>query len=148
MLISNRSTRTRSRCDALLASRRTNIFSTRSITRTSAYPWLDALNCCLVTPTLVVVLLIRFRYLLVHRIYFACISPNIISSNIITLAYLTFRCASTNVTLLKIVYSKTDVMNLLESAGFSRSNPYYIVQQGKVCLGGPRTYRCQLSSRA
>lgn len=23
-------------------------------------------------------------------------------------------------------------MNLLESAGFSRSNPYYIVQQGKV----------------
>eukprot|EP01134_Creolimax_fragrantissima_P007285 CFRG7285T1 len=28
--------------------------------------------------------------------------------------------------------SKTDVMNLLESAGFSRSNPYYIVQQGKI----------------
>jgi hypothetical protein len=29
-------------------------------------------------------------------------------------------------------------MNLLESAGFSRANPYYIVQQGKVgCfLGG------------
>lgn len=25
-----------------------------------------------------------------------------------------------------------DVMNLLESAGLSRSNPYYIVQQGKV----------------
>lgn len=25
-------------------------------------------------------------------------------------------------------------MNLLESAGFSRSNPYYIVKQGKVCL--------------
>lgn len=23
-------------------------------------------------------------------------------------------------------------MNLLESAGFSRSNPYYIVKQGKV----------------
>ena len=23
-------------------------------------------------------------------------------------------------------------MNLLESAGFSRANPYYIVQQGKV----------------
>lgn len=23
-------------------------------------------------------------------------------------------------------------MNLLESAGFSRSNPYYVVQQGKV----------------
>ena len=29
---------------------------------------------------------------------------------------------------------KADVMNLLESAGFSRSNPYYIVKQGKVCL--------------
>eukprot|EP01135_Chromosphaera_perkinsii_P000613 Nk52_evm16s136 gene=Nk52_evmTU16s136 len=27
---------------------------------------------------------------------------------------------------------KSDVMNLLESAGFSRSNPYYIVQQGKI----------------
>lgn len=27
---------------------------------------------------------------------------------------------------------KNDVMNLLESAGFSRSNPYYIVKQGKV----------------
>ncbi|TVU26595.1 hypothetical protein EJB05_29149, partial [Eragrostis curvula] len=29
---------------------------------------------------------------------------------------------------------KTDVMNLLESAGFSRSNPYYVVQQGKIAL--------------
>ncbi|XP_043271531.1 structural maintenance of chromosomes protein 3 [Venturia canescens] len=28
--------------------------------------------------------------------------------------------------------SRTDVMNLLESAGFSRSNPYYIVKQGKI----------------
>eukprot|EP01050_Picozoa_sp_SAG11_P016896 SAG11_NODE_2363_length_3459_cov_1.931548_3_plen_784_part_00 len=28
--------------------------------------------------------------------------------------------------------SKTDVSNLLESAGFSKSNPYYIVQQGKI----------------
>jgi structural maintenance of chromosome 3 (chondroitin sulfate proteoglycan 6) len=28
--------------------------------------------------------------------------------------------------------SKSDVMNLLESAGFSRSNPYYIVPQGRV----------------
>ena len=28
---------------------------------------------------------------------------------------------------------KTEVMNLLESAGFSRANPYYVVQQGKVC---------------
>ena len=27
---------------------------------------------------------------------------------------------------------RTDAMNLLESAGFSRSNPYYIVKQGKV----------------
>lgn len=25
-------------------------------------------------------------------------------------------------------------MNLLESAGFSRSNPYYVVKQGKVCV--------------
>lgn len=34
--------------------------------------------------------------------------------------------------------SKQEVMNLLESAGFSRSNPYYIVQQGKVGAGpGP-----------
>jgi hypothetical protein len=30
------------------------------------------------------------------------------------------------------MFSKTEVMNLLESAGFSRSNPYYVVQQGKV----------------
>ena len=28
--------------------------------------------------------------------------------------------------------TRTDVMNLLESAGFSRSNPYYIVPQGRV----------------
>lgn len=28
--------------------------------------------------------------------------------------------------------SKADVMNLLESAGFSKSNPYYIVPQGRV----------------
>jgi len=28
--------------------------------------------------------------------------------------------------------TKTDIVNLLESAGMSRSNPYYIVQQGKV----------------
>ncbi|OWZ18682.1 Chromosome segregation protein [Phytophthora megakarya] len=28
--------------------------------------------------------------------------------------------------------NKSDVVHLLESAGFSRSNPYYIVQQGKV----------------
>ncbi|KAL8029530.1 hypothetical protein ABFS82_14G227100 [Erythranthe guttata] len=30
--------------------------------------------------------------------------------------------------------TKTEVMNLLESAGFSRSNPYYVVQQGKISL--------------
>eukprot|EP00955_Chlamydomonas_euryale_P117982 366510-Chlamydomonas_euryale.AAC.27 len=28
--------------------------------------------------------------------------------------------------------SKAEVANLLESAGFSRANPYYIVQQGKI----------------
>jgi chromosome segregation ATPase len=31
--------------------------------------------------------------------------------------------------------TKAEVMNLLESAGFSRSNPYYIVPQGRVSLG-------------
>ena len=30
--------------------------------------------------------------------------------------------------------SKGEVMSLLESAGFSRSNPYYIVPQGRVRL--------------
>jgi structural maintenance of chromosome 3 (chondroitin sulfate proteoglycan 6) len=30
--------------------------------------------------------------------------------------------------------SRTDVVNLLESAGFSRSNPYYIVPQGRVTM--------------
>ncbi|KAM0347181.1 hypothetical protein ACHAPU_005122 [Fusarium lateritium] len=30
------------------------------------------------------------------------------------------------------VVTKNDVMNLLEAAGFSRSNPYYIVPQGRV----------------
>ena len=25
------------------------------------------------------------------------------------------------------------MVSLLESAGFSRANPYYVVQQGKVC---------------
>ncbi|CAG0882056.1 unnamed protein product [Darwinula stevensoni] len=28
--------------------------------------------------------------------------------------------------------TRSDIMNLLESAGFSRSNPYYIVKQGKI----------------
>ncbi|GAA40424.2 structural maintenance of chromosome 3 [Clonorchis sinensis] len=31
-----------------------------------------------------------------------------------------------------ILSRKADVMNMLESAGFSRSNPYYIVKQGKI----------------
>lgn len=34
--------------------------------------------------------------------------------------------------------SKADVMSLLESAGFSRANPYYIVPQGRV---SPVLYR-------
>ena len=34
--------------------------------------------------------------------------------------------------------SKADVMNLLESAGFSKSNPYYIVPQGRVRI--PQSY--------
>ena len=28
--------------------------------------------------------------------------------------------------------TKADVMNLLQAAGFSRSNPYYIVPQGRI----------------
>ncbi|XP_071448386.1 structural maintenance of chromosomes protein 3 [Hetaerina americana] len=32
----------------------------------------------------------------------------------------------------KKMVPRSDVMNLLESAGFSRSNPYYIVKQGKI----------------
>lgn len=32
----------------------------------------------------------------------------------------------------KKLVTRTDIMNLLESAGFSRSNPYYIVKQGKI----------------
>lgn len=32
----------------------------------------------------------------------------------------------------KKIVTRADVMNLLESAGFSRSNPYYIVKQGKI----------------
>ena len=37
-------------------------------------------------------------------------------------------------TLDKKSVSKADVMSLLESAGFSRANPYYIVPQGRVCI--------------
>lgn len=32
----------------------------------------------------------------------------------------------------KKVVPRSEVVNLLESAGFSNSNPYYIVKQGKV----------------
>ena len=28
--------------------------------------------------------------------------------------------------------TKQDISNMLETAGFSKSNPYYIVEQGKV----------------
>jgi structural maintenance of chromosome 3 (chondroitin sulfate proteoglycan 6) len=31
-------------------------------------------------------------------------------------------------------YSNVDFQNLLESAGLSRSNPYYIVEQGKIAM--------------
>ena len=34
----------------------------------------------------------------------------------------------------KKTVNKAEVMNLLESAGFSKSNPYYIVPQGRVRL--------------
>ena len=38
--------------------------------------------------------------------------------------------------------SRADVMNLLESAGFSKANPYYIVPQGRVRLTlYPRNYQ-------
>ena len=30
------------------------------------------------------------------------------------------------------INSKQDIANMLETAGFSKSNPYYIVEQGKV----------------
>ena len=33
----------------------------------------------------------------------------------------------------RCAHRKTEVVSLLESAGFSRANPYYVVQQGKVC---------------
>ena len=37
-------------------------------------------------------------------------------------------------TLDKKSVSKADIMSLLESAGFSRANPYYIVPQGRVSI--------------
>ena len=41
---------------------------------------------------------------------------------------------------------KSEVQSLLESAGFSRDNPYYIVQQGKVCHVGSTVVFCDLPS--
>ena len=41
------------------------------------------------------------------------------------------------------------MVNLLESAGFSRANPYYVVQQGKVCrLPVPAGFRVQCQQGA
>ncbi|CAB3402190.1 unnamed protein product [Caenorhabditis bovis] len=41
---------------------------------------------------------------------------------------------------------RADVVNLMESAGFSRSNPYYIVKQGKIneLATSPDSYRLKL----
>lgn len=41
---------------------------------------------------------------------------------------------------------RNDVVNLLESAGFSRSNPYYIVKQGKInqMATAPDSHRLKL----
>lgn len=41
---------------------------------------------------------------------------------------------------------RSEVMNLLESAGFSNSNPYYIVKQGKInqMATAPDTHRLKL----
>ncbi|CAB0019270.1 unnamed protein product [Nesidiocoris tenuis] len=46
----------------------------------------------------------------------------------------------------KKMVPRTDVMNLLESAGFSRSNPYYIVKQGKInqIATAPDSHRLKL----
>ncbi|XP_046992407.1 structural maintenance of chromosomes protein 3 [Schistocerca americana] len=46
----------------------------------------------------------------------------------------------------KKIVPRSDVMNLLESAGFSRSNPYYIVKQGKInqMATAPDSHRLKL----
>lgn len=46
----------------------------------------------------------------------------------------------------KKMVTKGDVLNLLESAGFSRSNPYYIVKQGKInqMATAPDSHRLRL----
>ena len=38
--------------------------------------------------------------------------------------------------------NKADVANLLEAAGFSRSNPYYIVPQGRVRVRARQPHDC------
>jgi structural maintenance of chromosome 3 (chondroitin sulfate proteoglycan 6) len=48
---------------------------------------------------------------------------------------------SVQVTLWLANRRKQDIANMLETAGFSKSNPYYIVEQGKV-----RTPACLLTS--
>ncbi|GMS87806.1 hypothetical protein PENTCL1PPCAC_9981, partial [Pristionchus entomophagus] len=44
------------------------------------------------------------------------------------------------------VVSRSDIINLMESAGFSRSNPYYIVKQGRIneLATAPDPYRLTL----
>ncbi|KHN73340.1 Structural maintenance of chromosomes protein 3, partial [Toxocara canis] len=44
------------------------------------------------------------------------------------------------------IVSRSDVVNLMESAGFSRSNPYYIVKQGKIneLATSPDSHRLKL----
>lgn len=46
----------------------------------------------------------------------------------------------------KKVVPRSEVMNLLESAGFSNSNPYYIVKQGKInqMATAPDSHRLKL----
>merc|ERR1740129_1942746 len=46
----------------------------------------------------------------------------------------------------KKMVPRSEVMNLLESAGFSRANPYYIVKQGKInqMATAPDSHRLKL----
>ncbi len=41
---------------------------------------------------------------------------------------------------------RSEIVNLMETAGFSRSNPYYIVKQGKITelATAPDSYRLKL----
>lgn len=66
------------------------------------------------------------------RMFWFSLCSNIIQSDKVNcFFFLLTRC-------LRVImyHSKADVMSMLESAGFSRSNPYYIVPQGRVrvCL--------------